>query len=196
VQGGAARAHEAADHDGPFDLVLQDPGSIAPHLLGAQSLLERLDHHVARRRAPVLVEASLPVVGLEQDPHALEIGRIAEVVGAHRSTGFFVEDLFGFDEAHCARVSHGGQVKRGDELRSSRPVEALEPIERQSAGGPDANEVSTELAAAREWRAAILWNPQTRHWPAVSDSQTPSLRTGLLVSAVASVLLLLMAEGS
>jgi lysophospholipase L1-like esterase len=74
-------------------------------------------------------------------------------------------------------------------------VEALEPIERQSAGGPDANEVSTELTAAREWRAAILWNPQTRHWPAVSDSQTPSLRTGLLVSAVASVLLLLMAEG-
>ena len=152
VQGGAARAHEAADHDGSFDLVLQDLGVFAPHLLGTQPLLKRLDHHVARRGAPVLVEAGLPVVGLEQHPHALEIGRIAEVVVAHRPTGFLVEDFFEFDEAHFARVSASG--RRRFRCRRGRGSVQGRASRRAPAGG------LLRRAAARSART-----PGTRPWP-------------------------------
>jgi hypothetical protein len=98
VERRAAGANHAADHEGSPDLVLQQLRVLPPHRLGVQPLAEQIHDVGARGHAPVVVETRLFVVGAQQYPQPLEVGRIAEVVAALASAGLFVQGLFGCGE--------------------------------------------------------------------------------------------------
>jgi len=107
MQRGAARADQAADHQGTLDAGLEDFGLGAQSLLGLQPADQDAQDHLPRHGAAVLVEARLFVVAAEQDAQTFEVALVAEVVAARDLRRLGVKPLLGVGEARrwCAR--HG-----------------------------------------------------------------------------------------